>query len=588
MRRYTRSKLVVVAVLVAGLFSTAMATSASAGVQWGQQIDSFDGTAGTAPSLALRDDGAPVVTYFNPDTRTVNVARCFERTCRTGGTIHSPISIPTGNAWPAVRLNASGNPVIAYYKEGRIELLRCDDPSCAPGGDTTNVVASEPGLFGWPDIALNPGGFPVITYIGPDSIMRIRACETRTCSVVSDFSSVDGRILGDIPVVEMGADGLPIIALTTWSGDGQPTPLRVIRCLSARCTGTTQSAEVAGWFRDPSLAIQSAGAGQPYTIHVGAVIGQGGATRDLILHSCSSEDCSNLSQHSGPTLRRVRSPYVPDLALSSSGKPVFAYADFDLTGNVHVASVIAPTPGIVQNVTDDIYRIMSPDPGSAGFMWPEIEIHSDDTTTVAYISYDGLNVTTCDDVACIPTCNGLPVTVDVAAGGELGVGHREAVVYGTDGPDSISGFGKVICGRGGDDYIVPGVVDSKVFAGAGNDVVYLAEGKGFISGGPGNDRLTGSPGLDRIFGGPGRDTLTGGAGTDRLSGGDGNDNLDGGHGNDKLFGNLGRDTIDGGPGDDIIKGGAWIDTVDGGPGEDRCGIVEGEIRENCELGVFGI
>ena len=52
----TRSKWAVVVLLVVGLFSTIMATGASAGVQWGEQIDYFDGTAGTAPSLELDAD----------------------------------------------------------------------------------------------------------------------------------------------------------------------------------------------------------------------------------------------------------------------------------------------------------------------------------------------------------------------------------------------------------------------------------------------------------------------------------------------------------------------------------------------------
>ena len=50
---------------------------------------------------------------------------------------------------------------------------------------------------------------------------------------------------------------------------------------------------------------------------------------------------------------------------------------------------------------------------------------------------------------------------------------------------------------------------------------------------------------------------------------------------------LGRDTIRGNAGNDIIRGGGWLDTVDGGEGEDRCGIVTGETRINCERGVFG-
>lgn len=52
---------------------------------------------------------------------------------------------------------------------------------------------------------------------------------------------------------------------------------------------------------------------------------------------------------------------------------------------------------------------------------------------------------------------------------------------------------------------------------------------------------------------------------------------------------LGRDTLRGDEGNDILKGGGWIDSLDGGEGnDDRCSTIPGEVRINCERGIFGI
>lgn len=75
-----------------------------------------------------------------------------------------------------------------------------------------------------------------------------------------------------------------------------------------------------------------------------------------------------------------------------------------------------------------------------------------------------------------------------------------------------------------------------------------------IAGGPGNDRLIGGDGDDKIFGGPGNDQIQGGDGDDMLFGEGGNDVIRGGAGNDAIdvgsdnnvaFGDDDRDTFTG-------------------------------------------
>ena len=547
-------------------------------------IDAFSGLDGTAPSLQLDANGVGTVAYFNPGTSTINIARCADTNC-SSAQVTSPVQISGDNSWPAMRLNPSGNPIVAYFDNGRIEVLRCNDAACAPGGDTIEVASDEANLIGFPALALSEAGFPTVAYIGPEATIRVVNCTTRSCSQTTNPQSPTPFIqTASVPVMIMGLNDRPIIAHTEWNGEGQPTPIHLLTCNSEECNQPVGLVERQGNFANLSLEIIHGPGNAEPVVHVGAALDTGANTRELRYFDCLVGLCgigSELRARPVPSVVPERRAILPNMAISDDG-PVFAYWDIDETGDVQVASVTTTAASSITGTR----RVMAPSVDNDGFHWPDIEIH-DGRATIATVDIDGLRVITCADSACVPVCNDQPVTVDIAAGGEYARAGEGDVVRGTMGGDTIVG-GSVICALGGNDTITPSI-NASTFAGAGHDFINLASGKGFVSAGPGNDRVIGSPGLDRIFGGPGSDTLDGRGGTDRLSGGDGNDTISGGAGADQLFGNLGRDTIDGGEGNDIIKGGAWIDTVDGGAGDDdRCGIVAGEVRVNCERGVFGV
>ena len=158
------------------------------------------------------------------------------------------------------------------------------------------------------------------------------------------------------------------------------------------------------------------------------------------------------------------------------------------------------------------------------------------------------------------TCNGLPVTVNLALDQAPTSGND--VILGTEGADTIRALGgdDTICGLGGDDLINAGGGDDFVDAGPGDDRVFGISG---------DDVLRGRAGADRIFGGNGDDLINGDGGADRLNGGGGDDVIFGGGGNDGVFGQNGDDTLSGGSGDDLITGAAGNDVLNGGAGSDR-------------------
>ena len=158
-------------------------------------------------------------------------------------------------------------------------------------------------------------------------------------------------------------------------------------------------------------------------------------------------------------------------------------------------------------------------------------------------------------------CNGLAVTVDIAAGDLPTSG--DDIILGTSGPDTI------LAGDG-DDTVCAGDGDDAIFGADGNDTILGEAGNDILAGNAGNDVIDGGDGDDTIFAGSGDDNVTGGTGEDLLGGSSGVDTISGGEGNDRISGGSDNDgTINGDAGDDAVNGGGDNDTeVHGGDGND--------------------
>ncbi len=122
-----------------------------------------------------------------------------------------------------------------------------------------------------------------------------------------------------------------------------------------------------------------------------------------------------------------------------------------------------------------------------------------------------------------------------------------------------------------------GIMEIRIFGGAGRDQLEIVSTDGRLIGGRGNDtlfgglgenKLVGGPGADFLAGGGGDDILVGNTGRDRLFGEGGDDLLRGGRANDLLRGGSGNDTLFGGTADDDLFGGSGLDQVSGLAGSD--------------------
>jgi Ca2+-binding RTX toxin-like protein len=149
------------------------------------------------------------------------------------------------------------------------------------------------------------------------------------------------------------------------------------------------------------------------------------------------------------------------------------------------------------------------------------------------------------------------------------------IVHGTCGDDNVHiskaeglagllGYYKVVV-NGDVQYMTKQQLENTDFRlGDGDDTLVVdADVKADITahGGEGEDVLIGGGGDDKLYGGSDSDVILGRGGDDCLHGGRGRDYLFGGEGRDTLYGGRGRDYLDGGPGHDHNHGGPGRDTV---------------------------
>ena len=194
-----------------------------------------------APSLTLDTGGNPVVAYYRSasqifSTGTLRVMHCNDPNC-AGGDETTTSPDPATGITPSLQLDASGNPVIAYYtgtSTRDLKVMRCNDANCAGSNESITTPDSAGDVGSQPSLALSEGN-PVVTYrdVGKDDL-KLLHCNDPNCAPGDDTivpldTAVDS---GENSSVVAGTFGLP--AITYDAG----TDLRLLRCGDADCAET--------------------------------------------------------------------------------------------------------------------------------------------------------------------------------------------------------------------------------------------------------------------------------------------------------------------------------------------------------------
>lgn len=201
--------------------------------------------------MVLDAAGNPVITYQDRRNGDLQLLHCVDPSCASGGeSIERVGESPYDPLWvPGLTLDAAGNPAIFYYYSTPNEtyVLRCDDPNCAPGGDTTTVVDLATERPRRPTIRLDGSDNPTIVYglrrwIDPQTVeteVVASRCSDRFCAGPIDDNTIDSGIGGIYSAFQLDATDSPVIAYQ----DSGPRDVLLARCGDPACSAASEPTE---------------------------------------------------------------------------------------------------------------------------------------------------------------------------------------------------------------------------------------------------------------------------------------------------------------------------------------------------------
>jgi hypothetical protein len=273
------------AVVGAGL----MATSASAAT-WTNGAAETTNDVGTYASIELDRAGNPVIAHYDATADDLRLTHCNDPLC-AGGDESTEIVDATGNVGTELdlELDASGFPVISYraVTGNDLKLARCNDASCAGGDESISTVETSGNTGRWTSLELDGAENPVIAYYRQTGgNLKLAHCNDANC--VGGDESIENVVttqnVGQYASLALDASGFPVISFYNTSVDD----LVLAHCGDANCAGGGESV----------VAIDSAGnVGQWTSLKLDAggdpVISYFAATgSDLKVAHCDDANCA--------------------------------------------------------------------------------------------------------------------------------------------------------------------------------------------------------------------------------------------------------------------------------------------------------
>ncbi len=150
---------------------------------------------GKDTSIAIGQDGLPVISYRDVGNGHLKVAHCNDAAC-TSATLVTVDSAGQVGQYTSIAIGQDGLPVISYYDAPNrdLKVAHCNDATCA---SATVDTLDSPGEVGWyTSIAIGQDGLPVISYydIG-NTGLKVAHCNDATCASAT-LATLDGT--GDV------------------------------------------------------------------------------------------------------------------------------------------------------------------------------------------------------------------------------------------------------------------------------------------------------------------------------------------------------------------------------------------------------
>jgi len=283
----------------------------------GDSITSPDsvGSQGYTSSVALDAAGNPVVSYYGdgPSDGHLKVLHCDDPNCSSGGEIITvPDTAQDVGYNSSIVLDASGNPVISYYANiGQdLKLLHCDDPDCAPGGDSITSPDTGDGVGQYTSLKLDSSGNPVVSYwdfINND--LKVLHCDDPACAPGGDsITTPDAGVVGYTGSLMLDGEGNPVIS---YNGNGE---IKLLHCDDPYCAPGGNSFTTPGLGFNSSMVLDAAG--NPVLRYSDG--------EDLKVMHCDDPGCAS-GGDSVTAPANDNGGYLGSFALDGYGNPVASY-----------------------------------------------------------------------------------------------------------------------------------------------------------------------------------------------------------------------------------------------------------------------
>lgn len=186
------------------------------------------------PVLGLRQNGLPIIAYHHDALgyRDLNVMECLTADCSTS-VRRVLASDDYAGMHPSIAIGQDGNPIIVHYDliDEDLEVLACSDPSCLSG--QTHIIDYEPGASVSTSVVIRADGRPLITYWrdnGDD--LYLYNCADAICSTGTSRILDGGQLTGRSPSIFLRTDGMPMIA---YEKSTEPPRIKIYNCADSDC-----------------------------------------------------------------------------------------------------------------------------------------------------------------------------------------------------------------------------------------------------------------------------------------------------------------------------------------------------------------
>lgn len=282
---------------------------------------------GEYTSIAIRASGKPIISYFANSSgfaiAGLGVYDCDDTACSSGTarTVDGVSAATALGLHTSIAVRDTGNPIISYWDaiNAALKVYDCADPACASGTAQTLDGSGGDEVGRFTSIAVRGTGNPIISYRDDTNLaLKVYDCGDANCgSSAGTARTLDGSggdDVGNYTSIAIRASGNPIISYQEGSNEFlMDNALKVFTCNNADCSsGNASFLDLGGEFTNIALRDGD----HPIISYRG--------TGGLQVYDCANGDCSSGFTHS---LDGSGDSEFTSIVVRDNGKPIVSYRD---------------------------------------------------------------------------------------------------------------------------------------------------------------------------------------------------------------------------------------------------------------------